>query len=178
MPADIALLVDNDGEVGLAPWRAVVLRGVSGPASGWWRLLLKALPLAAQGNVSLSAMLEATVAQTTTVSLFGQLVWQTSYMLERACYVALRKGPVHDDGVQVKSCDIMQVIERPLRLNNELLRVVLSGVAASEGHRNISIACDKANVGGLSLQSGVVVLETNQALLAPPQARRCTICGM
>ena len=66
--------------------------------------------------------------------------------------------------------DIASVLDDSVRLRNELLKYVIAGKEASRGTTDWSRCIDKANVGARSLQTGLIVLSNNQAILTCPQA--------
>ena len=62
-------------------------------------------------------------------------------------------------------------LQSPARLDAMLLRHVLPSHAACRGQRVLSMAVDKANCGGISLQAGCIVTSSGFAMVACPQAR-------
>ena len=60
----------------------------------------------------------------------------------------------------------------PHRLDAVLLNHVMSGVELSRTFEHVSVAVDKGNVTGQSLQAGAICWPSNEAVIAVPQAQQ------
>ena len=70
---------------------------------------------------------------------------------------------------KLRPVDVMACVDDVSRLNSVLLKHVRAGVEATMGAHTLSIAFDKANVGGIGLQADVIVIPSNYAIFCCPQ---------
>eukprot|EP00972_Heterocapsa_arctica_P075000 11069123-Heterocapsa_arctica.AAC.1 len=85
--------------------------------------------------------------------LFGQVMWQLGQSLETSAFIAVKKGSTHTNAISAAYANLHSLMKRPSVMNAYLLRYVMSALTATAGQRSCSMAVDKANVGGLGLQS-------------------------
>ena len=173
--ADLTLEVDELGCVDLAQWGKMHASSLSGtPCRDWMDTLAKAkvFKKGLQLRVPLYLLMVASAGCQLLASFFGQLMWQLGQALEKAAFTALKTGSQHQHAIAAAYTNLHALMKRPASLNSYLMKYVMSSISATAGWRSCSMAVDKANVGGMSLQSGAFVLPDNTALVAVPQAFR------
>ena len=79
--------------------------------------------------------------------------------------MALKKGQLSRESVAVTTVGLLGVLGHSSRLNHEMLQHVVAGVAAADDVVQLSVACDEANVGGLSLPNSAFGLGDNRAIV-------------
>ena len=117
-------------------------------------------------TVPLTELLATTVQSKGCKRIFSQLVCQLGLFLDAVvCCDSLRQ----EAEVEASSDSWMDLLQEPKRLRNQLAKYVFGGMRLFQNSRHISLANDKANVGGLQLNMAVLVSEENVAVLAPAQ---------
>jgi hypothetical protein len=134
-----------------------------------WQLIVKNVSGAKDGVICIVELLEVCCNHELATGVFSQIVWQVALQIEVSLFRALKKGKQHADGFEVNSENILHAMGVPDRLNNILLRHVIAGASATEDVVNLSVALDKANVGGIGLENFCFVLPSGQGFWSPPQ---------
>ncbi|CAK0820493.1 unnamed protein product [Prorocentrum cordatum] len=101
--------------------------------------------------------------------VLNQVVWACARQIEMYAQGALKKGTDKEAPLQVEVAPLIDIAWCRERLDQELQKHLHACKCASASLRNFTVATDKANVGGPSLQNSVVVLPDGQALVLPPQ---------
>jgi hypothetical protein len=168
---DLTLEVDDEGFVCLSKWHELSEASLSrSPCCAWLKALTRDRDPSECSKIPVYLLLCGSAGSQSMAGLFGQVMWQLGQSMEKSAFIALKKGSVHRDAMVAAYADLQGLLKRPSAMNAYLLRYVMSGLTATAGHRSCSMAVDKANVGGLGLQSGAFVLPDNTAILAVPQA--------
>lgn len=147
-----------DGKVDLMPWKEDV--GVCKLSAQWFSLTGFA---SADRCLDLPTFMCQCVGLGNDMSLLSQVVSQVAFQAEIVLYSILKAGPKPGD-VEVTPHSIMDVLQHDGRLDYDLLQHSFAGVKASTGANILSLATDKANVGGLQLARPLFVLPTNPRL--------------
>jgi hypothetical protein len=120
----------------------------------------------------LKEMLVKSVSKPVLAFCVGQLVYEVAVEVEKKVLVSLKRGQSCPASIKVEPMNLLDCMKDDNRLDTMLLRHVAAGVEASRGHQHVSMALDKDNVGGLSVQSSVFVYGDNTAVMACPQVVR------
>jgi len=104
--------------------------------------------------------------------VLSQLVWTLALMIEVELLRRLKTGSTLPQHFVVKVAELWACLQDRRRLACELRKHVAAVVLALRSCRNVSSACDKANVGGLQLQSAIYANSDNDVVVSPPQVPR------
>lgn len=167
---DVRLEVSADGSVIATPlfdcecsgYRHIVHKR-------WVELFRQCLHHPRDVAVHITDILCASVAAPDSSSLYRQLVWGMCKHLDGCAFKSFNATRPHLDAVYCVYVDIMQLLWNPKTLDHQLYRHVLAGIEASNGHRDFSLAFDKANVGGLTLANSFIAMPDNTGFPGVPQ---------
>ena len=171
--AQVHLSISQQGIVDLQPWSHYLAANqfkVSSPQRKWHRQVTRdhgnSLPL-------VDFMLAATKPMALLLGLKAQVVWWLGTCLERLALSVMTTSP--DDGradrmvVGGSSDSFKDAATNYREIDVQLVRHMESTKLAVGMSQFVSLACDKADVHGLSLSNGVIVLPDNRASVMPPQ---------
>ena len=102
--------------------------------------------------------------------LGAQLLRFFSVRLEVAILDAVKGGSSPSALVKVRVSALVELLWNNQRLSQELRKYFFNCKLATRTATNFTLASDKANVGGPSLQNTLLVLPDGVALALPPQA--------
>lgn len=167
-----ALLLDLDEhlEVDLAPLVQFQRDPVAGHlAQRWVKQLNLDCPPDASVKLQLDDLILKVVSVSGLVALAAQPFWYIAQWVELCVWHSLRRGQSHRLAIKVSYADAEAALRVPHRFDAMILRHVVASIEATRGHTHLSLAVDKAKVGGIQLQVGVFVLGDNRSMMACPQ---------
>lgn len=158
-----------NGRASATSWESV--RGAAAEVlHTWWRSVSSAgIVRASDRSVGLADLLLSCVNQKGAGGLFLQVAHAVAKRVEGNVLVAGQRGRQTRFGITATTNDLLAILDDRTRLDYELLRRVLACREATRSESSFSWACDKANVGGVSLHNSILVLHSNVAMVLPPQ---------
>lgn len=169
-----SLVVSATLEVDLSPF--VNLRDdpvVGHIAQRWVRKLSLDCRPGVVASMPLDSLLLKVVAVGGLVALAAQLFWHVAQWVELCVWQSLLRGQTERLSIKAYYMDAAAALGVPHRLDSLILRHVVASIEATRGQVHMSMTVDKANVGGIQLQVGVMVLGDNRSIMACPQVGVC-----
>jgi hypothetical protein len=169
LPA-LDLTVCAAGFIDLAPLDALSPQADGQVARTWVEFL--ACQCDGTKKLSLKRLLQSTIDVKAMQSVYRQSCWLLGERVELAIYSGREKGKCSLDlSVPLKSTAVELTSMDPSVQDAYLCKYIYSSVEASRNRTSFTMACDKANVGGLSLFNSILVYPDGLAVICPPVAR-------
>jgi hypothetical protein len=161
--------VDANVCISLIPLAEVACIGLRSHTQAKWLRSLSELGLEVRGAVPIVDLLCHACACRDVASLFRQLLWYIAHHIEDVMFKSVSHDPPSKLALRCTKVDLLNLLWSNNQLDYQLLRYMVAGMRETEGQLRLSLAFDKANVGGLSLGNGVLALPNDIAFIVAPQ---------